>query len=99
TPKIGWLVRRAESDQDIYNFLSKINEKGCITLRLQQVPQALSLIKHINSLMLEFTTEDVELPEWMDNITIDHFSIYDNISDEKKESIKKRVPKVEFRKW
>ena len=99
TPKIGWLVRRAESDQDIYNFLSKINEKGCITLRLQQVPQALSLIKHINSLMLEFTTEDVELPEWMDNITIDHFSIYDNISEEKKEAIKKRFPKVEFRKW
>ena len=99
TPKIGWMVRRAESDQDVYDYLSKVNEKRPITLRVQQVPLALSRIKHIKSLMLEFTTDDVELPEWMDNITIDNFSIYDNISDEKKEAIKKRFPNVVFTKW
>lgn len=93
------MVRRAESDQDVYDYLSKVNEKRPITLRVQQVPLALSRIKHIKSLMLEFTTDDVELPEWMDNITIDNFSIYDNISDEKKEAIKKRFPNVVFTKW
>ena len=99
TPKIGWMVRRAESDQDVYNYLSKVNEKGAIILRVQQVPLALSWIKHIKTLWLEFTTEDAELPEWMDNITIDHLSIYDNISEEKKQAIKKRFPQVEFSKW
>ena len=98
-PKIGWIVRRAESDQDVYDYLSKVNEKRPINLRVQQVPLALSRIKHIKSLMLEFTTDDVELPEWMENITINEFCIYDNLSEEKKEAIKKRFPQVEFRKW
>lgn len=84
TPKIGWLVRKAESDQDVYEYLSKVNEKRPINLRVQQVPLALSRINYIKSLMLEFTTEDVELPEWMDDITIDHFGIYDNISEKKR---------------
>ena len=98
-PKIGWLVRKAESDQDVFNKLSAANENGMIDLRVQQVPQALSWIKHIKSLKLEFTTEDVELPEWMDKITIDKFSICGKISEEKKEAIKKRFPQVEFTKW
>lgn len=98
TPKIGWLVRRVESDQEVYDYLSKANEKGVISLRVQQVPLALSRMKHINNLQLMFTTEDVELPEWMDNITIDYFFISGNISEEKKEAIRKRFPQVKFPK-
>lgn len=98
-PKIGWLVRKAESDQDVFNKLSAANEKGMIDLRVQQVPLALSWIKHIKNLKLDFTTEDVELPEWLDNITIDDFSISGNISEEKKEAIKKRFPQVKFTRW
>lgn len=98
TPKIGWLVRRVESDQEVYDYLSKANEKGVISLRVQQVPLALSRMKHINNLQLRFTTEDVELPEWMDNITIDYFFISGNISEEKKETIRKRFPQVKFPK-
>jgi len=98
TPKIGWLVRRVESNQEVYDYLSKANEKGVISLRVQQVPLALSRMKHINNLQLRFTTEDVELPEWMDNITIDYFFISGNISEEKKEAIKKRFPQVKFPK-
>ena len=97
-PKIGWLVRRAESDTDVYNRLSAANEKGVIDLRVQQVPKALSWLEHIKKLCLQFT-DKVDLPEWMDKIIIDKLVIVGEIQEEEKEAIRKRFPNVEFSKW
>jgi len=41
----------------------------------------------------------VDLPEWMDEITIDKLVIVGEIQEEEKEAIRKRFPNVEFSKW
>lgn len=91
TPKIGWLVRVAESDDDVLKKMQDADEVMGIELRVKEVPQVLSKLKHINSLNLQFT-DDVVLPEWLDDITIDHFSISGKMTKDEKEYIQSRFP-------
>jgi hypothetical protein len=91
TPKIGWLVRVAESDDDVLKKMQNADEVMGIELRVKEVPQVLSKLKHINSLNLQFT-DDVVLPEWLDDITIDHFSISGKMTKDEKEYIQSRFP-------
>jgi hypothetical protein len=91
TPKIGWLVRVSQDEQDQLNQLKKDNENGWIHLRVQEVPIMLSQLDHIKSLHLVFTGV-VVLPEWMDKLTIDRLTIEGNMTDSEKAAIKKRFP-------
>ena len=92
TPKIGWLVRVAEGDEYNLNRLKKRNDSDLgIELRIQEVPEMLSQLGHIKSLTLIFTGK-VVLPEWMDRMTIDDFSIQGKMTEEEKTAIKKRFP-------
>ena len=91
TPKIGWLVRVSQDEQDQLNQLKKDNENGWIHLRIQEVPKMLSQLGHIKSLHLVFTGV-VVLPEWMDKLTIDRLTIEGNMTNSEKAAIKKRFP-------
>ncbi len=91
TPKIGWLVRVSQDEQDQLNQLKKDNENGWIHLRVQEVPIMLSQLDHIKSLHLVFTGV-VVLPGWMDKLTIDRLTIEGNMTDSEKAAIKKRFP-------
>ena len=94
TPKMGWLVRVAENDDDTLNELKKNNNDDWgIHLRVQEVPEVLSKLKHIKTLELIFT-EKVVLPEWMDKLTIDSFRIKGKMTDAEKSAIRKRFPNV-----
>ena len=91
TPKIGWLVRVSQDEQDQLNQLKKDNENGWIHLRVQDVPEMLSQLGHIKSLHLVFTGV-VVLPKWMDKLTIDRLTIEGNMTNSEKAAIKKRFP-------
>ena len=96
TPKIGWQVRVAETEQDSLKYLKKENdERGGISIRIKEVPEILSNFQHLKFLELEFT-DKVVLPEWLDRITIDKFYIKGIMTDSEKNEIKKRFPKVIF---
>ena len=95
TPKMGWLVRVAESEDDTLNELKKNNSDWGIHLRIQEVPKMLSQLGHIKNLELVFTGK-VVLPEWMDKLTIDRFTIKGEMNDSEKAAIRKRFPNVVF---
>lgn len=89
TPKIGWLVRVADTDAET---LKNMERKG-FSLRVKEVPQILSQLNYIESLELYFT-DKVVLPAWMDNIKMDIFVIHGKMSDEEKAQIKARFPQA-----
>lgn len=96
TPKIGWLVRQAESDDDVLNDMKKKSEGYGLELRVKEVPEMLSRLEHIKRLTLEFTDE-VVLPEWFYGLTIERLSIEGKMSDEVKARILKHFPEARIR--
>lgn len=92
-PKVGWLVRQTESDDDLLNRMKEMDENLGIDLRVKEVPEVLSRLSHIQSLSLQFTDE-VVLPEWLDRITIDRFSITGKMTEAEKSAILKRFPEA-----
>lgn len=97
TPRIGWLVRVAESDEELLKDLQKNNNDWGIELRVKEVPKILSKLQHIKRLHLEFT-DTVVLPEWFDRLTIDELSIKGKMTDVEKESLVKRFPNAKITK-
>ena len=95
TPKMGWIVRMAESNEDTLNELKKNNTDWGIHLRIQEVPEMLLQLGHIKKLELVFTGK-VVLPEWMDKLTIDRFTIKGDMNNSEKAAIRKRFPNVVF---
>ena len=61
-----------------------------------EVPEMLSQLKHIKTLELVFTGK-VVLPEWMDKLTIDNFTIRGEMTEAEKIAIEKRFPNVILR--
>ena len=97
TPKIGWLVRVAESDEELLKDLQKNNNDWGIEFRVKEVPEILVKLQHIKRLHLEFT-DTVTLPEWFDRLTIDELSIKGKMTDVEKESLVKRFPNAKITK-
>ena len=93
TPKIGWLVRQTESDDDVLNDMKKKDEDWGIELRVREVPEILSRLEHIKRLTLVFTDE-VGLPEWFYRLTIDRLRIEGKMTDEVKNRILEHFPKA-----
>lgn len=96
TPKMGWLVRLTESDEETLNKLKKEDNDWGIELRIQEVPEILSRLKHINSLNLVFTGK-VNLPAWMDDMAIDNFQIEGDMTEKEKATIIQRFPNIKIR--
>lgn len=96
---VGWLVRDASGDPKVEKGVtaSKMNNKdydyGIVNLTVDTVPDVLKGVKAICELNLTFRGV-VEIPTWMENIQIDTLRIKGNMSDEQKEQLKKRFPKV-----
>ena len=98
TPKIGWLARIADEESDEVGRLKEQNkERGSISIELgngQKVPNALSKLKHIRTLHLNFWSSPVVIPEWLDKIPIDELHIMGNFTDEEEAQLRQRFPKV-----
>ena len=95
-PKIGWLVRIAETDEDLLKELQKKNEIGSIHLRVEEVPEVLSKLGHIYHLILDFTDNKVILPEWLEKVSIGDLRVNGNMSEEEEKALKKRFPNIKI---
>lgn len=95
TPKMGWVVRQMEGSDSIAKQFEKMDSEdslfGGIELRVNKVPEQLSLLPHIKQLTLYFT-DKVELPEWFFNLQIDNLRISGEMSDEQEAAIKAHFP-------
>lgn len=91
TPKIGWLVRLSESNDDVLKDMKKKDKDFGISLRIKEVPEVLSRMEHIKRLELVFT-DDVVLPDWFYRLSIDNLRIEGKMTDEVKARIKESFP-------
>ena len=98
TPKIGWLVRQTESDDEVLNDMKKKNDGWGIELRVREVPEVLSRLEHIKRLNLVFT-DDVVLPDWFYNLKIDYLTIEGIMSKEMEDKIKQHFPDAYIRRF
>lgn len=90
TPQIGWIMRQAETDDELFADLQKKSEKD-INLKVTEVPEMLAKLQHIRSLKLTFT-DDIVLPEWFDQIKIDNLIIWGKLT--KIEDLPKVLDKI-----
>lgn len=94
TPKIGWLVRVSNTDEDTLRDLQNQNERGAeIILQVKEVPKVLSKMQYIHNLHIAFTG-DIILPDWLDKIKIDYLTVSGTISNAEKKKIIKRFPNI-----
>lgn len=98
TPKIGWVVRRGNEEEDaIARVMGMTKYEDQYILPAEEVMPILQKIKKVDYLQLSFEGK-VELPDWMDDMQIDHFTIYNDISAEEEEALKKRFPQLEVKR-
>ena len=97
TPKIGWVVRRGNEEEDAIAKITNITRQDYYILPAEEVMPILQKIKHAEYLQLSFKGK-VELPEWMDDMQIDHFIIYNDITADEEKALKKRFPKLEIKR-
>ena len=96
-PKIGWMVRVTETDEETLNQMKKLNDKGEINLRVKEVPEVLKKLKRIDNLKLEFIDE-VTLPDWFFNVKFNRLDIRGKMSEKLRERLKERWPKASIDK-
>ena len=93
-PKMGWVVRQMENNESIAKRLEKMDSESSlfgIELRVNKVPEHLSLLPHIKRLFLHFT-DKVELPEWFYHLQIDNLRINGEMTDEQEAAIWEHFP-------
>ncbi len=93
-PKMGWVVRQMESNDSIVKRLERMDSENSffgIELRVNKVPEHLSLLPHIKRLTLRFT-DKVELPEWFYRLQIDNLRIDGEMTDKQESAIWERFP-------
>lgn len=93
-PKIGWMVSEKPSVEENIEWLNRRLDY-CRKIRVKKVPEILREMKHIRTLNLTFI-DDVVLPDWMDELEIEDFTIIGRMTKETKAMIKKRFPNVNF---
>ena len=110
TPQIGWMVRMGEGNDAMNDGLkrrmqtyskrdsSKSNPpEGSspfgLELRVKRVPEALREAKAIDRLTL-FFVDRVELPQWMDSIDIQRFTVHGKVTQKQAKRLKARFPHI-----
>ena len=97
TPKIGWLVCSvSQNDDELLEELKRRDKNWGIELRIQEIPEILSRLEHISYLKLEFTDE-VVIPEWFYNLSIENLTIRGKISEEDKAKLLEHFPNAYIR--
>ena len=96
TPKIGWLARIGDEESDEFARMreqNKYNSNISIDVgKGQEVPFALSKLEHIRRLHLNFGSNPVVIPEWLDKIPIDELYIWGKFTDEEEAQLNQRFP-------
>ena len=95
TPKIGWVVRRGDVESETIARIEQIAKANYNILPAEEALPFLQKIKHLKRLNLTFKGK-VNLPQWMDDMQIDEFTIYNKISKKEEEELKKRFPNLKI---
>lgn len=93
TPKLGWFTRVSETQEEIVARLQKQDAGLGINLQVNKVPDALKQFDKISSLKLTFVSK-VVIPEWMDRIKIDSFTVSGSLTAHEKADLKSRFPGI-----
>ncbi|MBR3478411.1 MAG: DUF4419 domain-containing protein [Bacteroidaceae bacterium] len=95
-PKIGWIARKIDEDAET---LARFKSSSISFSRnkIKTVPDVLKKENHYQR--LHFVFEDkVVIPEWMDSIQIDDFTIEGYMTDAEQAQLKKRFPKANVKR-
>ena len=90
-PKIGWIARKVDEDAEL---VARLTESGT---KIRTVPEALKREKYYKQLHLTFE-DKVIVPEWMDSIQIDNFSIEGYMTAAEQTQLKNRFPKANVKR-
>ena len=97
-PKMGWVARKVDEDAELVARLtgSTISLTESNT-KIKTVPEALKREKYYKQLHLTFE-DKVIVPEWMDSIQIDNFTIEGYMTAAEQTQLKKRFPKANVKR-
>ena len=88
TPRIGWMARKSDINSEVADRFSKYSQNFVIS----EVPEALRGMTYIKELTLNFNTNKVVVPEWMDSIRIDQLTISGNMTEPEAVKLRQRFP-------
>jgi len=94
TPRIGWLVRTANEDEELVSKFYHLSSSEIRLRDIAEVPLALTQIEHIRSLVLEFRDGKVNLPDWFTKMQIDELTIWGKLAAEEAEQLRTQMPKT-----
>ena len=95
SPKIGWMVTKAETDDNLIKDLEEKNHKEIIDITVSEVPEVFKRFKHVHDLSLTFTGK-VVIPKWMDDIKFDGLKIWGKMTKEEVKELKGRFPDAQI---
>ena len=93
-PKIGWIARKVDEEgEQLARLTSTAVSANASTPKIKTVPEVLKREKYYKHLHLTFE-DKVVVPEWMDDIQIDDFTIEGYMSEAEQAQLKNRFPKA-----
>lgn len=98
TPKIGWMVSRIITPDDVYEeYADKNNRHETIVIKTNyEIPAVLARFDHIYSLEFDFGRTIWNLPQWFKDIEIDRLkikgSVFDSYDEKRLEQLRKDYP-------
>jgi len=92
-PKIGWMVKEADSEEDKEEYLKEVNESGIISIRVDKVPEILRSLYHIGCLEIEFVGK-IDIPDWLSELEIENLHVKGEINPEEEVLLRQRFPRI-----
>ena len=97
-PKIGWIARKVDEEgEQLARLTSTAVSANASTPKIKTVPEVLKREKYYKHLHLTFE-DKVVVPEWMDDIQIDDFTIEGYMSEAEQAQLKNRFPKAKVKR-
>lgn len=102
TPKIGWLARVSDPEAEEVARLEEETKFQVLYYSMSKdqptPPEILSKMSHIRSLDLNYGDEvPVNVPEWMDSLSIERLEIYGSLTDEEEARLRQRFPNADIK--
>ena len=102
TPKIGWLARVSDPEAEEVARLEEETKYQVLYYSMSKdqptPPEILSKMSHIRSLDLDYGDEvPVNVPEWMDSLSIERLEIYGSLTDEEEARLRQRFPNADIK--
>lgn len=86
TPTIGWMIRKKEQDQKMFQQMLSDPNQGEISIRVKHFPNELLSVPAISSLSLTFI-DKIEIPDELAQVKISRLSLYGQISRQEKKRL------------